>query len=402
MTIYQYHAFDKQGAFKKGSIDAHSAADATANLLRQGLTPTKIHVNEKSNHPLTLYFKPSISIKELSLITRQLATLLNAGVPLESALQGVSEQNDRPHLQRLLQQMRTKILEGFAFAQALEEHPNIFNKLYCATVAAGEQTGHLDSVLIKLADYVEKQQKIRNAVSHALIYPGIMMSISIGIIIFLLIFVVPQLIGAFSSSGQALPLSTRILIAFSNFMQTNYLILLACCAMLSLIAAWSWHKPTIKNQLAALLLKIPILSHFIIAIHVSRYLHTFSILFGSGVNILDAMKVANALLTLFPMQCAFTHATDQVREGQSISSTLQATGFLQAITCHLIASGEKSGQLIELMERAANQLDDEVSQQIDTGLTLLEPFIILFMGSVVLFIVLATLLPILSMQELIV
>ncbi|KTC79774.1 GspF family T2SS innner membrane protein variant LspF [Legionella cherrii] len=399
MGAYQYQALQKSGNATKGVLEADSERHARQLLRDQGLIPTQIRVLTQQRSGSNT--KGKISAADLALFTRQLATLLAAGIPVEESLRGVSEQTEKDKVRELIIGVRAKVLEGYGLAQAMGQFPHAFPELYRATVGAGEQTGHLDVVLEKLADYTENQQQTRQKVQQALIYPFIMILVSIAIICFLLSFVVPKIIEVFTSGGQTLPEMTLILIHISHFIK-NY----GLYTLLGIILIFIGFKKSLANEKIKLfwhrfLLKLPIVSYLVKTVNVSRYIHTFGILFAAGVSVLETMRVAASLVTNIVMRQAFDAAAVKVREGCGINEALKETGYISPMAIHLIASGEKSGQLSNMMERAAVHLDNEVKRIIDTSLTLLEPMVILFMGAIVLFIVLATLLPIFSMEQLI-
>ena len=398
MGAYQYQALKKSGSTCKGVIAADSERHARQLLRDQGLIPTQIHGLKKAQQAK---HKNKLSAEDLSLLTRQLATLLSAGIPIDESLRGVSEQSEKDKVRQLLIGVRAKVLEGYALAQAMSEYPAAFPELYRATVAAGEQTGRLDAVLEKLAEYTETQQQTRQKIQQALIYPTLMIVISTAIISFLLAFVVPKIIEVFTNSGQTLPTMTLILIQLSDLLKSYglYLMLLLIFAVIGFKR--SLLNPAVLLRWHQLVLTLPIAAYLVKSVNVARYIHTFGILFAAGVNVLETMKVSASLINNLVMRNAFDIATIKVREGMAIHTALKDTTFLGPMAVHLIASGEKSGQLAMMMERAAKHLDNEVRRLIDTALTLLEPMVILFMGIVVLFIVLATLLPIFSMEQLV-
>ena len=398
MGAYQYQAINKSGNSAKGVIEADSERHARQLLREKNLFPTLVQTLKKSN--LNKH-KDKISSQDLALFTRQLATLLSAGIPVEESLRGVSEQTEKDKIKKLIIGVRAKVMEGYSLAQALAEYPLVFPELYCATVAAGDQTGKLFEILQKLADYTEGQQNIKQKIQQALIYPALMIVISTAIISFLLTFVVTKIIEVFTTSNQSLPQMTIVLISISSFIKSYGIYTLIIFALIFLIFIKSLKKPNIRLIWHRTLLKIPIISYLIITINVSRYIHTFAILFASGVNVLETMKVSASLVTNNVMRLAFEQAASRVREGTSISIALKETGFINSMATHLIGSGEKSGEISTMMERAAIHLDSDLRRLIDTALTLLEPLVILLMGGVVLFIVLATLLPIFSMEQLV-
>ena len=362
------------------------------------MIPTQVYTLKKAN--LSKH-KDKLSAQDLSLFTRQLATLLAAGIPVEEALRGVSEQTDKDKIRQLIIGVRSKVMEGYALAQAMAEYPYVFPELYRATVGAGEQTGRLDLVLEKLADYTENQQQIRQKIQQALIYPALMIVVSTAIISFLLAFVVPKIIEVFSSSGQSLPAMTSALIAISSYIKSYGLYTIVLLIVMMVIFKQSLTNIRVRTNWHRIVLKLPVVSYLVRSINVARYVHTFGILFAAGVNVLETMQVSASLVSNLVMRSAFDIAAVRVKEGTAISQALKETGFLRPMAAHLIASGEKTGQLSTMMERAAKHLDNEVRRLIDTALTLLEPLVILFMGAVVLFIVLATLLPIFSMEQLV-
>ena len=398
MSAFQYQALNAKGQTAKGVIEADSERHARQLLREQGLIPTALH-NKKQRDDLKRQDK--LKADELCLFTRQLATLLTAGIPIDEALRGVAEQAEMDKTRQLIIALRAKVMEGYGLAQSMAEFPKAFPTLYRATLAAGEHTGRLDLILEKLADYTENQQRIRQKIQQALIYPSVMILVSVIIIGFLLAFVVPNIVDVFSSSGQILPGMTLALIYISHGVKQFGVVFL-----LVIILGVMLFKQQLKNPKALLkwhrfLLRLPILSFLIKTVNVARYIHTFGILFSAGASVLETMNVAASLVNNLLMKQAFIKASVEVNQGTAIHLAIKKTGFLRPMALNLIASGEKSGQLASMMERAAIQLDNEVKSLVDTALTLLEPMIILLMGAVVLFIVLSTLLPIFSMEQLI-
>ncbi|WP_028387671.1 GspF family T2SS innner membrane protein variant LspF [Legionella fairfieldensis] len=397
MSAYHYQALTKSGSSTKGVIEADSERQARQLLREQGLIPTQIRTFAKQQ----LRNKDKLSAQDLALLTRQLATLLAAGIPVEESLRGVSEQTEKNKVRSLIIGVRSKVLEGYALAQAMGEFPNAFPELYRATVGAGEQTGRLDIVLEKLADYTENQQKTRQKIQQALIYPTLMIIVSTTIISFLLAFVVPKIIEVFSNSGQTLPVMTTLLINLSEFIKTYGLLVLLAIIVFTAVFRKSLANMKIRTAWHNILLSLPVSAYLVRSVNVARYIHTFGILFAAGVSVLETMRVSASLVNNIVICDAFDKAAIRVREGSAISQALKNTGYISPMAIHLIASGEKSGQLSLMMERAASHLDNEVKRLIDTALTLLEPMVILVMGAVVLFIVLATLLPVFSMEQLV-
>lgn len=398
MGAYQYQAIKKSGQTQKGVIEADSERQARQLLREQGLVPTQVSTYQKNT---MTHRSDKLKSQQLALLTRQLATLLAAGIPIDEALRGVADQCESDQSRRLVIGVRAKVMEGYGLAQAMGDYPRAFPELYRATLAAGEHTGRLDTVLEKLADYTENQEAIRQKIQQALIYPCLMIVVSTAIIGFLLAYVVPSIVGVFASSGQALPSMTIILIALSHFIQHDGIYIAVGIGVVLIIFHQALKKPAIRLTWHLWILKMPMIAFLVKTVNVARYIHTFGILFSAGGSVLETMHVAASLVNNLIMKQSFDNAVIDVKEGSSIHMALKKTTFLRPMALHLIASGEKSGQLATMMERAADHLDNEVKQLIDTALTLLEPLIILFMGAVVLFIVLSTLLPIFSMEQLV-
>lgn len=403
MAAFHYTVINAAGAKQKGIIEADSAKHARQLLRDKNLTPidiTDAHEKKSKNTSQKISRKQSINIKELALMTRQLATLLAAGLPLEEVLAAVAEQTEKPRTKGLILSVRSRVLEGHALATAMRDFPQAFSNLYCSTVAAGEKSGHLDIVLQRLADYTEQQYEMRQKVMHALIYPVIMMFVAIGIVGFLLEFVVPKMISVYSNTGQALPGMTQVLIGISTGIKRFGLYVL-----IAIVISIYFFKRQMKNSVAFrekvhhLILRIPIIGNAVKVTNTARFSRTFAILSSAGVPVLEAMTISSALITNIPIRSAIDEAVNRVREGANISLALRQTTYFPPMSIHLIASGESSGQLENMLERAANNQDAEITRLIETSLALFEPAIILVMGAIVLFIVLAVLLPIFQLDQ---
>ena len=396
MKNFKYIAITADGKKLRSNINATNAQQAKKTLKEQGLIVLSIVEN---NQPLNRFSKQP-SNQDICLFTRQLATFLAAGISLSDALSGMEQEQSqvmRPFIQGIYQ----KVVEGYSLAQALQQYPKLFSKLYCATIYAGEQSGQLDNVLEQLANYIEQQHHAKQKIQQALIYPCLMISVSVMIIVFLMTEVVPKILAIFDDNQQSLPVITKILIVLSRGISLllPYILIAALILIVYFLRKKTdlkfkraWHKALIENSLY---------KRFIQLTQIPRYLHTMHILLSSGVNVLDSMNVSTQLLTNLIVQDAFNRATQQVKEGIAISRSLAQTHWFSNMTIHLIQSGEKSGQLAVMLERSAMQIDTTRQQFLDTALKLLEPLIILLMGGFVLFIVLAILLPIFQMQQLV-
>jgi len=327
--------------------------------------------------------------------------LSQSGLPLEEALLAVAQQNDQPRTKSILLGVRSRVMEGHTLADGLSEFPQAFPELYRATVAAGEQSGHLDVVLERLADYTEARQELRQRVTNALIYPIALVAMAVAIIGFMLATVVPRIVSVFENSAGELPRLTRWLIATSDFIRDHWLLLILGIAAVIYGIWWLLQKDGPKRSYHRTLLRLPITSKLTRGINTARFTRTFSILAGSGVPILDALKIAAEVIENLPMRDAVNEATLRVREGANISRSLAASKLFPPMMIHLIASGETSGKLEDMLNRTANYQEREVDGLIATLLGILQPLLIVLMGAVVMTIVLAILLPIFEINNLI-
>jgi general secretion pathway protein F len=297
--------------------------------------------------------------------------------------------------------VRARVVEGHSLAAGLGAFPAAFPELYRATVSAGEQSGHLEAVLERLADYTEARQEMNQRILSALLYPVILTVVAILILAGLLAYVVPQVVGVFEGMNQSLPLPTLVLIAVSDAIRDWGLV--ALIVIVVLLVAWMrlLRRESVRNRYHAALLRLPLIGRLTRSLNTARFARTLSILAASGVPIVEALKIAGQVVPNRPMRRAVEQAALRVREGASIKGALERTGLFPPMTLHLIASGEASGRLEEMLERAATQQERETSTTISTALTLFEPLMLLVMGLVVLLIVLAILLPILNINQLI-
>lgn len=404
MSAFEYTVLDKKGREKKGIAEGDSARLVRQQLREQDLVPlTVIEVKKYASGDKTnsFSFNQRISTTELALMTRQLATLARSGIPLDEATATVARQSIKPKLKKLLLGVRSKILEGHTLADGLRDYPHIFSEMYCATVAAGEQSGHLDVVLERLADYTEQRQQLQQRLKLALIYPVILTIMSILVVGGLLTYVVPEVVKVFSDTGQQLPFLTIALIAVSDFMQDWFIYLLLAMIIAFIGFKKLLQQPAFKKQYHQFLLKIPVLGNLVLGGNSAQFSRTLSILAASGVPILDAMRIAVKVMDNIPMREAVEAASQQVSEGGSLSSTLESSGYFNPMLINLIASGEATGQLEQMLERAAMNQERELETTMAMLMGLLEPLLIVAMGGVVLIIVLAILLPVLDLNQLV-
>lgn len=406
MGAFEYVALDAKGREKKGALEGDAPRQVRQLLREQGLVP--IEVNEvvgrdsgRSAGSMRLGLRKSLSVTELALFTRQLATLVRAGLPLESSLQAVAQQTESARTQRIVLGIRSKVLEGHDLASALADFPGVFPEIYRATVAAGEHSGHLDGVLERLADYVESQQTLRQKIQLAMFYPAILTIVAIGVVVALLAKVVPDVVGVFDSIEAELPVLTRGLIASSDFLRDYGLGILLIMVLMGIAARYALRQEAIRWRFHKFILGVPLIGRATRGINTGRFTRTFSILVNSGVPVLDSLRICTQVVVNLPMRDAIQNAANRVREGSSIHQALAADKLFPPITLHLIANGESSGELGTMLERAAQHQEREVETLISALMSVFEPVLILTMGAVVLMIVLAILLPIFDLNTLV-
>lgn len=400
MSAFEYTALDKTGRTRKGVLEGDTARQIRQQLREQDLTPLVV---EETARPTTQRKQRRISISatDLALLTRQLATLIHAGLAVEEALRAVSEQTTKPRIKSLLVAVRSRVLEGHSLATGLQDFPHTFNELYRATVAAGEQSGHLDLVLERLADYTENRQYIRQKTLVALFYPALLTGVALLVVAGLLTYVVPQVVQVFQNVHQQLPWLTLMLIAVSDFLRAwgGALLLLLFGIILGLRYLLRFSRPV--TIFHGILLKLPLISRLERGSHVARFTRTLSILTESGVPLLEALHITTQVVANRVLRQAIVTATNGVREGSSLHNALAQSGLFPPMTVHLIASGEASGNLEKMLERAAVAQERELETLVSVLLGLFEPLLILLMGGIVLVIVLAILMPIFELNQLI-
>lgn len=405
MAVFKYMAVDDSGKETRGIMEADSLAQIRHLLRHQGLIPIDVEQTTKEKNQKSKwaakYFSRSINANDLTIITYQLATLLSAALPIEEALANIAEQFEKQHVKTILFGVHAKVLEGHSFAASLDEFPSSFPQLYRSSVAAGEKSGELAGVLDRLTTHLEKQRDVHQKVQQALIYPGLLMVVSIAIVVFLLTYVVPKIVTIFTDSGQAIPFLTQVLLNISSFLQ-NYGIVMGILIVIAIIAfRQAMKKTAFKRKVHQMMLYIPVIGNTMLEVNTSRFSRTFGILFAASVPVLEAMNAASTVVKLVPMQEAIQDNIHKIAEGESIHKALQDTGYFSLLSIQLIASGEMSGSLEQMLEKSADYQERMVSKKIDVALALFEPAMILVMGGVVLFIVLAILLPIFELNTLV-
>jgi general secretion pathway protein F len=405
MPAFRYEAVDDTGNTRKGVVNADSARSARADLRVQGLTPLNVEAIaaqvDEAGVARSRGFGESLSQVELALFTRQLASLLEAGLPLEQAFTALLEQAERPYVRDLIASIRSEVMGGAPFSEALSRHPRDFAEIYRALVASGEQIGHLARVLSRLADYIERRNALVQKVRLAFTYPAIVTVVAFAIVIFLLTYVVPQIVSVFANTKQKLPLLTVLMLGVSNFVRAWGIVV--AVALVGLFVAWrrALQAPELKRRWHTWLLTAPVYGKFERSLNTARFASTLAITTGSGVPILRALDTSRDTLSNVAMKELVEQASASVREGVSLARALSAQKHFPPMLIHMIRAGEITGELPAMLERAANSQQQDLERRTLTIAGLLEPVLILAMGVVVLLIVLAVLMPIIEINQLV-
>lgn len=404
MAAFEYKALDERGRHKKGVLEGDHARQVRQRLKEQGLVPVEVvetrAKSAKSQSSGLSLSQRGISTPDLALLTRQLSTLVQSGMPLEECLRAVSEQSEKARIRNMLAAVRSKVTEGYTLADSMADYPHIFDGLFRSMVAAGEKSGHLDSVLERLADYAENRQKMRSKLLQAMLYPIVLVVFAVGIVAFLLAAVVPKIVGQFVQMGQELPQSTRFLLAASDFIQDWGLILLIVILLLIYLVRWLLSKPDIRLRWDQRVIHMPLIGKISRGLNTSRFARTLSICTSSAIPILDGMRVAVDVMSNQYVKQQVRIAAENVREGASLRKALDQTKLFPPMMLHMIASGEQSGELESMLTRAADNQDTSFESTVNIALGIFTPALIALMAGLVLFIVMATLMPILEMNNL--
>ena len=403
MPAFRYEAVLADGKTKNGVINSDSARSARAELRGQGLTPISVEqiASEEKHKGQTSLFADKLSSNELSLFTRQLASLLEAGLPLEQSFSALLEQAERVYVRDLIAAIRSEVMAGHALSDVLKQHPRDFADIYTALVASGEQIGQLSRVLSRLADFIERRNGLIQKVRLAFTYPAIVTVVAFAIVIFLLAYVVPQIVSVFANTKQKLPVLTVIMLAVSDFVRAYGIYV----AIVAAIAGWGWAQllknPEIKMRWHSWLLSAPLYGKFERSLNTSRFASTLAITIGSGVPILQALQTSRDTLSNVAMREQVESATAAVREGVSLARALSSYQYFPPMLIHMIRAGEVTGNLPAMLERASDSQQQDLERRALTIAGLLEPVLILVMGVVVLLIVLAVLMPIIEINQLV-
>jgi general secretion pathway protein F len=404
MGAFQYVAVDPTGRERKGVLEGDTARQVRQLLRDQNLLPvtvSEVAQEERRQRKSGISLRRGVSASDLALLTRQIATLVHSGLPLEEALLAVSEQTEKPRIKSIVLGVRAKVMEGHSLADGLADFPAVFPELYRATVSAGEQSGHLDTVLERLADYTESREQLRSRTLSALLYPVLLFVVCTAIVFLLLAFVVPKIVKQFETSKAELPVLTKVLIAFSDFVRDwGLLLLLVLVGAVVLFIRWL-RDPAARRKFHTFLLRVPLIGKVVRGTNTARFARTLSTLTSSAVPVLEALRISGEVVTNLPMRDAVQDSAARVREGAPIGRSLGATKMFPPMMIHLISSGETSGDLEIMLDRAATNQEREMDAILGAVVGLLGPIMILVMGGLVLLIVLAMLLPIFQLNQLI-
>ena len=405
MAAFRFEAFNQQGKTSQGVVDADSLRLARVRLRDMGLIPIKVDPlseqvdRQKSSVPL---FKRSrVSNYDQSQVTRQLSTLLNAGLNVEQSLAAIAEQIEKTELREILLNIRADVMAGNSLSHAMGNYPDVFSEVYCAIVNAGEQSGELPNILDRLASYTESRQQLTQKVIAALVYPILVTLTSILVVGGLLIYVVPQIVTVFEQSKQSLPFLTVAMIFVSDVLRATWIYLILAIASGLYFFNKSLKNDSLRSKFHLSLLKIPLLGSLILSVNTARFAKTLSILVGSGVPIILALNAASKATAFLPMREAIQEAIKSVKDGGALSSSLKSSKLFPPILIHLIANAEQTGNLDKMLDSAASQQENEVNNKITILTSILEPALIIIMGVMVMAIVLAVMLPIIQINQII-
>jgi len=400
MPAFAYQALDSAGKTQRGVLQGDNARAVRANLRERGLNPLEVAAVEATSRQPGLFAR-GLSAAQLALLTRQLATLLKAGLPIDEALGALTEQNDDTRSRTIVASLRARVMEGASLASALADAPDSFPEIYRAAIAAGEQSGRLDQVLGRLADYSEARDALNQKIWAALAYPILLTIVAVAIVAGLLAYVVPQIIGVFVQMHQTLPWPTRALIALSGFVKAWGWLLLIALVVAAIGGRLALRTQQIRFAWHAALLRLPLIGKLVRAANTARCTRTLALLAASAVPLLESLQIAAQVMPNLPMREAVKRAAVKVREGSSFSRALGESGYFPPVALRLIASGERAGELERMLDEAANQQQRELDRWMTTLTAVLGPLVILLVGAMVLFIVLAILLPIFDLNQMV-
>jgi general secretion pathway protein F len=399
VPAFAYQAIDASGKTQRGVLQGDTARAVRQTLRERGLNP--LEVTPVADRPQSPLSRRGLSTTQLALFTRQLATLLGAGLPIDEALAALGEQGEDERARSLVVALRSRVMEGAGLATAFADHPESFPEIYRASIAAGEQSGRLSTVLERLADYAESRDALRQQMLTALAYPLLLTVVAVCVVTGLLVYVVPQIVGVFTSMKQQLPLPTTVLIGLSEFVKRWGLLLFGIIVALIFAARFALRRDAVRMVWHRWLLRLPLVGKLTRASNTARAARTLALLSASAVPLLDALAISAQVVPNLPMREALRRAAHKVREGGAFSRALADSGYFPPVAVRLIASGERSGQLERMLDEAAAHQAKELDRWLAVLTAVLGPAVILLVGAMVLFIVLAILLPIFNLNQMV-
>ena len=404
MAAYEYQALNATGKTVKGVTTGDHPKQVRDELRAQGLVPLEVKTvsasaAEKSQQKGGSSKRIKLSANDLSIFTRQMATLLNSGMTVEETLSALIKQSEGHKVKTVVSDLRSLVTEGYSLSDAVATYPRSFPEIYRASISAGEQSGTLGDVLERLADYLENRLGVQQRISVALIYPIFLTLASIAIVVALVAFVVPKVVAVFQDTGQTLPLLTKLLIALSQFLQSYGLFLFVGLLLVTLVLSYVFRQEGPKFWLHSLYLKVAGIKRLVKNLNAARMARTLSIMVGSGVPLLASMRSCEGVINNVVMRQDLQNAAEEVAQGVSISRALDRSGHFPPLLVQMVASGENSGQLDHMLDKAASATESEMESRIAMIVSLFEPIMILVMGLVVLIIVMAILLPIFGLNQ---
>lgn len=406
MAAYEYQALNASGKTVKGITTGDHAKQVRAELRAQGLVPLDVKsVSARAANRSQSKSSPARRVKingnDLTILTRQMATLLNSGMTVEETLSAMIKQSEGHKVKAVVSDLRSLVTEGYSLSDAVAMYPRSFPEIYRASISAGEQSGTMDDVLERLADYLENRLGVQQRISMALVYPIFLTFASISIVVALVAFVVPKVVSVFEDLGQDLPILTKMLISLSSFLENYGLILLAVMVVIGVLCAYIFNQEKPKFWLHGQYLKIFGIKRLSRNLNAARMARTLSIMVGSGVPLLASMRSCEGVLSNVVLRQDLRKAAEEVAQGVSISRSLERSGNFPPLLVQMVASGESSGKLDHMLEKAASATENEMEARISMMVSLFEPAMILIMGLVVLVIVMAILMPIFSLNNLV-
>ena len=407
MPIFEYIGIDSKGKRASGTVDAENERAARMKLRRMGVFPTSLGVEGAAKQKVGLGMRidvgkylQRVKIQDVAIMTRQLATLVAAKIPLVDALTALVDQIDNPKLKNIISRVRERVVEGGKLSDALKGYPKVFSELYVNMINAGENSGALDIVLLRLADFTEGQTRLRSRVIGAMIYPVIMSIVGVALMVMLLVYVIPKVTMIFEDVNATLPVPTRILMSISNLLSQRWYVLLVLIPVVFYGIRRLLRTPKGRAWWDRKVLTLPLFGSLNRMIVIARFSRTLSTLLASGVPLLTSFDIVRNIVTNTTLRAVVEQTRDNVREGASIADPLRRSGQFPPLVTHMIAIGERTGELERMLERVADAYDAQVDNRLSTLTTLLEPIMILVMAGVVSFIVISILLPILQLNQL--